>query len=124
MEFCWTTLQVSDMEASLSFYRDVLGLSLQRRFFTDQGSEIVFLGEGDAKIELICDGTKRPIQVGKDISWGFTTDSLDKTMALFASKGIAMHSGPFQPNPHIRFFYVTDPDGLKIQLVENIAAPK
>ena len=35
-------------------------------------------------------------------------------------KHIAVHSGPFQPNPHIKFAYVLDPNGIRIQLVENI----
>jgi len=29
-------------------------------------------------------------------------------------------SGPYQPNPHIKFFYLLDPNGLKVQLVENM----
>jgi lactoylglutathione lyase len=41
-------------------------------------------------------------------------------MAFMKENGIAIHSGPFQPNPGIRFFYVLDPNGLKIQFVENI----
>lgn len=31
-----------------------------------------------------------------------------------------VHSGPFQPNPSVSFFYILDPNGLKIQFVENI----
>lgn len=37
------------------------------------------------------------------------------------TKEIKLHSGPFQPDPSIRFIYIQDPDGLLIQLVENIA---
>jgi len=37
-------------------------------------------------------------------------------------KGIDIHSGPFQPNPDIKFFYLLDPNGLKVQLVENIVS--
>lgn len=33
---------------------------------------------------------------------------------------IDIHSGPFQPNPHTKFIYLLDPNGLKVQLVENI----
>ncbi|HBE76529.1 MAG TPA: glyoxalase, partial [Firmicutes bacterium] len=28
--------------------------------------------------------------------------------------------GPFQPNPHIKFFFVKDPDGFSVQFVENM----
>jgi len=39
---------------------------------------------------------------------------------LVKEKGIDIHSGPFQPNPHIKYFFVMDPNGLKIQFVGNI----
>lgn len=35
-------------------------------------------------------------------------------------KGIEIQAGPFQPNPYIKFIYILDPNGLKIQFVENI----
>jgi len=46
-------------------------------------------------------------------------DSLDAAMVLVKEKGYEILSGPFQPNPHIKFFYVLDPNGMKIQFVEN-----
>ena len=30
-------------------------------------------------------------------------------------------SGPFQPNPHIKFFFIEDPDGYSVQFVENLS---
>ncbi len=80
--------------------------------------EIVFLGEGETKVELIADENNKTIEVGKDISWGFETESVDKMIELLKDKGIAIHEGPYQPNPHTRFFYILDPNGLKIQFVE------
>lgn len=124
MNFCWSTLQVADMEESLAFYQDTLGLPLQRRFLARPGVDIAFLGEGETKVELICDEANRNIHVGRDISWGFSTNSVEKTMEEFKAKGIKIQSGPFQPNEHMKFFYITDPNGLKIQLVEIIPPMK
>jgi len=121
MKFCWTTLTVADMERSLAFYRDTLGLPLDRRYTAGPGIEIAFLGEGETKLELICNQNIRDIRIGEHISVGFGVESADEAMEQLAAKGVALHSGPFQPNPHIRFFFVLDPDGLKVQLVENIA---
>ena len=109
---------VNDMEESLRFYQEVVGLTLDRRFSAGPGTEIAFLGDGETKVELICGGP-RQINVGPDISWGFSVDSLEETLALVAKKGIPVHGGPFQPNPHTRFFYVLDPNGMKIQFVET-----
>jgi lactoylglutathione lyase len=42
-------------------------------------------------------------------------------MDYLKQQGVPVHSGPFQPNPHVRFFYVLDPNGLKIQLAETLS---
>ncbi len=57
--------------------------------------------------------------MGKDISLGFAVDSVDEMMAFVKEKGIAIHSCPFEPSPHVKFFYVLDPNGLKIQFLES-----
>ena len=120
MKFCWSTLIVNDMEESLKFYQEVVGLELDKRFKAGPGTEIAFLGDGETKIELICNENNKEVNVGQDISWGFEVDSVDKMMALVKQKGVDILSGPHQPNPHVNFFYVKDPNGLKIQFVENI----
>lgn len=119
MKFCWSTLMVRDMTQSLQFYQTIIGLRVDRRFHAGPGTEIAFLGDGETKIELICREGAGDIDVGADISWGFEVDSLEDTLALVKEKGVPVHSGPFSPNPHTRFFYVLDPNGLKIQFVER-----
>jgi len=120
MNFCWCTIMVRDMEESIKFYQDVIELTVNRRFKSGPGTEIAFLGNGETKVELICNENSKEVNYGQDISLGFVVNSIDEMMKLAKEKNLDIHSGPFQPNPHIRFFYLTDPDGLKIQLVENI----
>ena len=120
MKFCWCTLMVNDMEGSLKFYQEITGLPLDRRINAGPGMEIAFLGDGETKLELMCNETKKEINIGQDISLGFEVESVNGMIAQLKEKGIEIHSGPFQPNPHIKFFYLLDPNGLKIQLVENI----
>lgn len=121
MKFCWSTLIVKDMEASLKFYTEIVGLKENRRIKGGPGVEIVFLGEGETLIELMTSPQPREINMGTDISLGFEVTSVDVMIADLKEKGIAIHSGPFQPTPYIKFFYMLDPNGLKIQFVENIA---
>ena len=111
---------VKDLEASLKFYNEIIGLSVCRRFKAGPGVEIVFLGEGETKLELIQNEQLSDVNFGRDISLGFEVDSLDDTMSFVKEKGINIISGPFQPNPHTKFFYVLDPDGLKVQFVQNM----
>ena len=120
MKFCWTTISVNDLEESLKFYQEVVGLKIDRRFKTGPDGEIAFLGDGETKVELMFNGANDKADIGQDISLGFEVSSVDEMMDLVKKKGIPVHSGPFQPNPHIKFFFVEDPNGLKIQFVENI----
>lgn len=120
MRFCWSTLRVQNLEESIKFYSEIIGLEVVSRFQAGPETEIAFLGGGDTKIELICDGTSRETRVGSDISWGFEVKSLDQMLAFVKEKGIEIVSGPTQPSPHVRFFFIKDPNGMKIQLAENI----
>ncbi len=119
MKYCWTTLMVKDIEISSAFYRDIVGLPVNRRFSAGPETEIVFLGSGDTQVELIQRKGVNPM-VGNAISLGFAVDSLDDTLAFIANQGIAVADGPFQPNEHIKFFYVRDPDGVSIQFSESM----
>lgn len=120
MKICWVTIIVKNMEESLRFYYEIVGLNIDKRFEAGPGTEIVFLGDGETKVELICSEDTKDISIGQNISLGFEVDSVDDMMAFVKEKGIAIHSGPFQPNPNLKFFYVLDPNGVKIQFVETI----
>ena len=120
MKFCWTTINVKNLERSLAFYKDIVGLPIIRRMQPNPDMELAFLGEGDTQVELICHKEAADIEFGKDISLGFVVESLEDFTEELKSRHIGIHSGPFQPNPFIRFLFVLDPDGLKFQFVENI----
>ncbi len=120
MKFCWCTISVKDLEESLKFYQEVVGLKVARRFEAGPGIEIAFLDAGETEIELIYNENKAQVNIGLDISLGFEVESVDKMMEFVKEKGIAIHSGPIQPNQHVKFFFVQDPNGLKIQFVENL----
>ena len=120
MEFCWVTINVKDMQESLRFYQDILGLNINRRMSPGPKTEIVFLGSGGTEVELIRNADKTEFSYGRDISIGFTVESVENTIAVLKIKGIEKIAGPFQPSPMIKFIYVDDPNGVKVQLVENI----
>lgn len=119
MKFCWCTINVKDLEESIKFYQEIVGLKVDRRLKAGPGTEIVFMGEGETKVELICNQANKDASYGKDISLGFEVESVDEKISFVKEKDIPV-SGPFQPSPIVKFFYVTDPNGLKIQFVENL----
>ncbi len=120
MKFLWSTISVRSMEESLSFYNEVVGLPINRRIQAGPATEIAFLGEGETQIELVCDGGHEVPGNVEGISLGFQVKSVDEMMAFVEEKGIKVKGGPVQPNPHVRFFFVKDPNGITIQFVENM----
>jgi len=119
MAFLWATVTVTNMEESLKFYQEIVGLPLNARFPAGPGVEIAFLGGDGTKVELICNEKNKDVDPGSDISLGFSVKSVDDKIAFLEDKGIQLDSGPFAPNPHTRFFFIRDPNGLKIQFVEQ-----
>jgi Predicted enzyme related to lactoylglutathione lyase len=116
MAFLWCTVNVRDIEASLKFYEEIVGLRVARRF-SEPGAQLAFLGKGETKLELI--QGKGAAHTGGGVSIGFNTDSLEDKMTFVREKGVAIHSGPFAPSPRTRFFFVSDPDGVLVQFVEQ-----
>jgi lactoylglutathione lyase len=110
------------MNESLRFYQDIVGLRLKRRMSPMPGTDIAFLGEGDegTEVELIKNEKNMNPVYGRDISMGFETTSLEKEIDRIKAKGIVDIQGPFQPGPNVKFIYLTDPNGVRIQFVENV----
>ncbi len=118
MKFCWCTLRVRDLDASLRFYQEIVGLPFNRRYTSGMGKEIAFLGTGETQVELVADGTESAEAKGLGVSLGFQVDSLDRKIDQLMAKGLTVE-GPISPNPHLSFCFVRDPDGYRIQFVEN-----
>jgi len=118
MKYCWCTLQVRDMNASLQFYQTVLNLRINRRFMSPDGSDIVFLSDGDAaEVELIHNEKSLKFE-GQGISLGFQVNDLASTLAEIKNKGVEIAKGPFKVGGGTEFFYIKDPDGVDIQIVQ------
>ena len=118
MRFCWTTLYVKNMDESLKFYEEVVGLQLNRISKMSPTFELAFLGSDATQVELIYDESKEIDYKNSTISLRFQTESLEVLIEQFNQKGIAILAGPIQPNPNLRFFYILDPNGIKIQFIE------
>lgn len=119
VKFCWVTILVQDLNKSLDFYQNIVGLSISERFNPGEGMEIVFLGEGETRVELLYNASLPAIEPSRGISLGFEVHSLAQQLKFVQEQGIEVTGGPYQPNPHLRFFFVDDPDGVSIQFVEQ-----
>ncbi|TCK88016.1 lactoylglutathione lyase [Natranaerovirga hydrolytica] len=119
MKFCWCTITVSNLEESVKFYEEIVGISVNKRLSIPNG-EIIFLGDGETKIELVYNTENKGVQVGNNISLGFEVKSVEDKIDFVNKKGIKVEAGPIQPTPQIKFFFIKDPNGVKIQFVEHL----
>jgi len=118
MKFIHVTISVKDLNESLKFYQEIIGLPIKRRFPAG-GSEIVFLGNDGTEVELVHNPSRKDVSFGADISLGFEVPSVNDMIAKLKQKGIPVGE-VLKPNPHVMFFFITDPNGLRIQFLENV----
>jgi len=114
MRFNYVTLSVKDMDASIRFYEEIVGLPLKRRFPSRPGTEIAFLGEGETEVELIS-GREEGQTPNDCVFLGFEAESLEDTINLLRQKGYETDGNIISPAPDFSFFFARDPDGYKIQ---------
>ena len=114
MKLLHITIHTAVPEASAKFYCDVLGFAVQEKFTGAMGKSIQFLEnpESDVRIELIDDEAQA--YNGSGLSIGFHVDDVEK--AHEQMQGLNP-SAIVSPNPHTRFFFIKDPNGVQIQII-------
>ena len=71
--------------------------------------------EGGCSVELIA-AEEASAYAGGGISLGFHTGDVEARRAALAEQGLDP-SPITSPNPHVKFFFVRDPDGVQIQFI-------
>ncbi len=115
-------MRVSNMEETLRFYCDVLGLVVSRRSKSPRGSELAFLKvhNSDEEIELCSFPASGRVVVQEDlVHLAFEVDDLDKMMEMLASKGVNVTDGPTVTSSGSRFCFIDAPDKYEIELIEK-----
>ena len=116
MNILWTTININDMDATIRFYEEVLEVKGIRRFPAGPGREIAMLGDGEAKLEVICDKNKTAEKI-TGVSMGYPVEDLDAK--LESLKKMGFKPGPvISPHPGLRFAFLEDPNGINVQFVE------
>ena len=116
-----TRYRVHDLEKTISFYKDVLGLQEVRRHTSGRGSQLVFLKApgSDEEIEICKFDESGPIVVGPDLTHlAFEVDDLDKFAKHAAAKGYPLSDGPHSTNG-ARIAFIDAPEGYEVELIER-----
>jgi catechol 2,3-dioxygenase-like lactoylglutathione lyase family enzyme len=115
-------MYVEDVEASLTFYEEVLGF--RRLYHHDFGGhELGAVALGDAMIEFIQAGGENPLAEGHRhgevhrTHLSVTVESLDAALAEIERRGIPVFAGPLEAGPS-KIAFVVGPDQRLVELVE------
>lgn len=117
IKFAHFNFNVLDLEKSLKFYKDALGLEPVREKEADDGSfKLVYLGdkETDFQLELTClrDRTE-PYNLGEcEFHLAFDTDQYEAFHKRHEEMGCIVFE-----NPAMGIYFITDPDGYWIEIV-------
>ena len=104
-------LPVTDMDKSVAFYRDTLGLDVEQH--EDQWSEVT---AGDVKIGLNGSETEQPGEGGGVIAFA-TDESIEEAVAALKADGVEF-AGEVSEHPWGKIATFHDPDGTELQLYE------
>ena len=118
-------IRVLDEARSIEFYRKALGLDVAGRLdfptFT-----LVYLSNPESEFELeltVNKGRADPYALGDGYGhFAVSVDDLDAEHARFEAEGLAPRNiVDFAPNGErvARFFFVADPDGYQIEVIER-----
>jgi lactoylglutathione lyase len=115
-------MRVSELDQTIRFYVNVLGLEVLERKTSPRGSQLAFLRvpNSDELIELTSFPPSGPVKVQEDlVHLAFQVDSLDETMASLTAKGVKVTDGPTQTSSGSRFIFIDAPDGYEVELIER-----
>lgn len=117
-----TRMRVNDMDETIRFYQDILGLELIERKKSARGSDLAFLRvpHSDELIELCSFPASGKVQVQEDlVHLAFEVENLDSMMTYLKGKNIPITDGPTESSSGSRFCFIDAPDKYEIELIEN-----
>ncbi len=112
-------VRVSDLDASLKFYCDALGLEELRRYDNDQGRfTLVFLsapGNESSQVELTYNWDPESYSGGRNFGHlAYRVDDIYATCERLASNDVVINRPPRDG----RMAFVRSPDGISVELLQ------
>ncbi len=116
-----TRYRVNDLERTVAFYRDILGIQEVSRHKSPRGSELVFLKAlGSEELIEICQYPgSGPVNVPPDLTHlAFEVDDLEAFARELERKGVKLSDGPTRSSSGSLFAFVDAPEGYEIELMQ------
>ena len=119
-KYLHTRFRVSDMDKSISFYQDVLGMEVIEQKTSPRGSKLVFLKfpDMDCELELCSFPDSGLVHVPEDlVHLAFEVDDLEVCIEKLNAAGVPITEGPLETSNGTKFIFTEDPDKYEIELM-------
>lgn len=117
-----TRMRVNDIERTIKFYEDALGLKVARRNVSPRGAQIVFLTTPNSEEEIeICQLPNSPsVQVQPDlVHLAFEVEDLAAYTAAIEKKGYKLSDGPTKTSSGSTIAFIDAPEGYEVELIQK-----
>ena len=116
-KFAHNNFNVLDLDKSLAFYKEALGLSEERRFEAPDGSFVlVYLGDGETSFQLELTWLKdrtEPYDLGEaEFHLAFTTPDFEAAREKHRKMDCICYE-----NEEMGIYFICDPDGYWLEVV-------
>ena len=117
-----TRMRVNDIERTVKFYEQALGLKVARRHTSPRGAQLVFLATPNSEEEIeLCQLPGSPsVQVQPDLMHlAFEVDDLAAFAAGLKARGFALSDGPTQSGSGSVIAFIDAPEGYEVELIQK-----
>jgi lactoylglutathione lyase len=121
-----TRYRVNDLERTVKFYKEVLGLEEMRRHKSPRGSELAFLKapQSEELIELCFFPASGPVEVQPDLTHlAFEVQSLEEFGKHLETLGLKYSDGPHFKADGGSIAFIDAPEGYEIELIQPSRQP-
>lgn len=120
MRFAHTMIRVRDLDATLAFYQELIGLKEVGRKEIGNEATLVFLTDENGKyeVELTHNHDGRDYSLGTQFGHlAFHTDDLEKVVEEVERRDLPYRRS--RPELKSKYIFVQDPDGYDIEILEK-----
>lgn len=120
MQLAHTMIRVKDLDATLAFYTEFLGLEEVKRSQIGDEATLVFLSDEweNYHIELTYNHDGRAYDLGDQFGHlAFTTDDLEPIVEKLEASGTWFRRS--SPENRSKYIFVKDPNGYDIEILER-----
>jgi len=117
-----TRMRVNDLERTVKFYEQALGLKVSRRHTSPRGAQLAFLQTPNSDEEIeICQLPNSPaVQVQPDLMHlAFEVENLAAFAAELGKKGFGLSDGPTTTSSGSIIGFIDAPEGYEIELIQR-----